>query len=96
MYRNLIFDTLGHVYRGQRSRYSNPNNLGSSIELNCDVKSDFSYETSGKVPSIELKCDVKLGLILHGRDHRDRLGRCPGKDRGPRVLNNTRWSPQRG
>jgi len=36
--------------------------LGSSIELKCDVKSDFSYDTYGTVPSIELKRDVKFGL----------------------------------
>ena len=62
MYRNLILDTLGHIYRGRRSRYSNSDTLGSSIELKCDVKSDFSYDTYGTVPSIELKRDVKFGL----------------------------------
>jgi len=38
MYRNLILDTLGHIYQVRRSRYSNPDILGSSIELKCDVK----------------------------------------------------------
>ena len=41
MYRNLILDTLNHVYQGRRSRYSNPDIFGSSIELKRDVKSDF-------------------------------------------------------
>ncbi len=63
MYRNLILDILGHIYRGQQYRYSNFDTLGSSIELNCDVKSDFSYDAYGTVPSIELNCDVKFGLI---------------------------------
>ena len=30
------------------------------------MKSDFSYDKYGTVPSIELKCDVKYGLILFG------------------------------
>jgi hypothetical protein len=59
---NLIIDTLGHIYRGRRSRYSNSDTLGSSIELKCDVKSDFSYDTYGTVPSIELNCYVKFDL----------------------------------
>jgi len=58
MYRNLILDTsLGDIYRGRRSRYPNSDTLGSSIELNCDAKSDFSYDTYGTVPSFELKCN---------------------------------------
>jgi len=61
MYRNLILDTLGHIYRGRRSRYSNFDTLGSSIELQCDAKSDFSYDAYGTLLSIELNCDVKFG-----------------------------------
>ena len=74
-YRNGALDTLGQIYGGRPSRYSNPDTLGSSIKQMYHVKFGFlshSYESwcfgvtyQGKVSCEVWSNDIISKTIVH-------------------------------